>query len=172
MGRLPHFHSYEAPPTRGAPLQVLIEKVPLSYTLYWQMVPLSYITSLEFWILVTAANAVFQIWINHNDFFTAIKCILLALFAFLLISTERNDRFLPFHVLHLVKSTFHIPEAWKRYSTPFRIVYYMYWEYPPWSSNNTLNPQKRHPDTFPNNVHPVHWLKCGAREKCDVKLPW
>ena len=78
-------------------LPILIEKIPLSYSFYWQMVPLSNTYSLEHCIPFNCCECtVFKIWINLNTTtfsrpFYSQKMHLLALLG--LFTTDRNDRF-------------------------------------------------------------------------------
>ena len=95
-------------------------KGPLSFTVYWRMLPLS---PKKFEPLLSAVNA---LSLKHElitklesfmDFFTSIKRICRPFRAFL--QTEMTD----FPTLLSIASTsdslpYHIPEAWKRY--PFR----------------------------------------------------
>ena len=99
-------------------VSILTEKVPLSYTFYWQIVPLSHtLLKSNFAPLLTSVNALSLKceWITKPEhfllLFTAIKEYRLDLLGFF--KDRPSSRILqPFHILQQVNSKpFHVPEG-------------------------------------------------------------
>ena len=115
-------------------IKFLTQKVPLSYTLYWKMVPF-HRPSLDLSIPVNCCKcAVFQAWKNYKTrtFSWLFHNHKIHLADSPLVPFYRPKWNEPSHILQLVKSLpFQIPEAWNRYpfqaETP-RIGHYR--EYP------------------------------------------
>ena len=106
--------SYWEAPSRHEARPFLTNKpVPLSYTFYWQMVPLSHISSLEFCIPLNCCKCiVFKTWIDHKTrtYFRLFHNHKKHLLALPDLFTDRNDRF------------------------PYSFMYFNWWApYPTWS---------------------------------------